>query len=183
MSVHHAAAAFAVTQPVVRRWLSLGLLPGPPWTIQQLQEVRDLTDPESRRRGSRAAHSTMARWNSGCSCTDCRRMQSDAARERGRARSQSHLPVEVREQCLAAPALAGHSGRCSVILASPLTRCGDWPRPIDPEWSEKLETALTAARRNDLKDGTNAAYVHGCVCEECREHQQIRMGRSRGQVR
>lgn len=81
------------------------------------------------------------------------------------------------------PALAGHSGRCSVILASPLTRCGDWPRPIDPEWSEKLETALTAARRNDLKDGTNAAYVHGCVCEECREHQQIRMGRSRGQVR
>lgn len=101
MSVHHAAAAFAVTQPVVRRWLSLGLLPGPPWTIQQLQEVRDLTDPGSRRRGSRAAHSTMARWNSGCSCTDCRRMQSDAARERGRARSQSHLPVEVREQCLA----------------------------------------------------------------------------------
>jgi hypothetical protein len=50
----------------------------------------------------------------------------------------------------------------------------------DQEWAEKLETALTAARRNDLKHGTNAAYVHGCVCRECREHQQIRMGRSRG---
>jgi hypothetical protein len=33
----------------------------------------------------------------------------------------------------------------------------------DQEWSKKLETALTAARRNDLKHGTNAAYVHGCV--------------------
>jgi hypothetical protein len=34
----------------------------------------------------------------------------------------------------------------------------------DQEWSEKLETALTAVRRSDLKHGTNAAYVHGCVC-------------------
>jgi hypothetical protein len=50
----------------------------------------------------------------------------------------------------------------------------------DREWSEKLETALTAARRNDLEHGTNAAYVHGCVCYECRAHQRIRMGRERG---
>jgi hypothetical protein len=50
----------------------------------------------------------------------------------------------------------------------------------DREWSEKLDTALTAARRNNLKHGTNAAYVHGCVCQECRQHQQIRMGRNRG---
>jgi hypothetical protein len=49
----------------------------------------------------------------------------------------------------------------------------------DQEWSEQLETALTAARRNDLKHGTNAAYVHGCVCHECREHQLIRLGRNR----
>ena len=47
----------------------------------------------------------------------------------------------------------------------------------DLEWSEKLGTALNAARRSDLKHGTNAAYVHGCVCHECREHQRIRMGR------
>jgi hypothetical protein len=50
----------------------------------------------------------------------------------------------------------------------------------DPEWAVKLDTALTAARRNDLKHGTNAAYVHGCVCHECREHQSIRMGRNHG---
>jgi len=43
----------------------------------------------------------------------------------------------------------------------------------------KLDTALTAARRNDLEHGTNAAYVHGCVCSECREQQRIRMSRNR----
>ena len=93
MSVRQVAAACAVTQPVVRRWLSLGLLPEPPWTLQQLHEVRDLTDPVGRRRGSRAAHGTMARWNAGCSCTDCRRMQSDAARERGRASRRVAYPL------------------------------------------------------------------------------------------
>jgi len=33
----------------------------------------------------------------------------------------------------------------------------------DREWSEKLEAALTATRRDDLEHGTNAAYVRGCV--------------------
>ena len=42
----------------------------------------------------------------------------------------------------------------------------------DQEWSEKLDTALTAARRDDFEHGTNAAYVHGCVCSECREYQR-----------
>jgi hypothetical protein len=49
----------------------------------------------------------------------------------------------------------------------------------DPEWSEKLDSALTATRRVDLEHGTNAAYVHGCVCSECRTHQRIRMARNR----
>jgi hypothetical protein len=49
----------------------------------------------------------------------------------------------------------------------------------DQEWSEKLDTALTATRRDDLKHGTNAAYVHGRVCSECREHQRIRMATPR----
>ena len=48
----------------------------------------------------------------------------------------------------------------------------------DQEWAEKLDTALNAARRSDLKHGTNAAYKHGWVCHECREHQSIRMGRN-----
>ena len=49
----------------------------------------------------------------------------------------------------------------------------------DKEWSEKLDPALTAARRNDVTHGTNAAYVQGCVCSECREHQRIRMAKNR----
>jgi hypothetical protein len=36
-----------------------------------------------------------------------------------------------------------------------------------------------ATRRDDLKHGTNAAYVAGCVCMECREHQRQRMAKSR----
>lgn len=47
----------------------------------------------------------------------------------------------------------------------------------DQEWLEQLEAALTASRRDDLQHGTNAAYVHGCACRDCREHQQKRMGR------
>jgi hypothetical protein len=49
----------------------------------------------------------------------------------------------------------------------------------DLEWSAALEAAL-AARRGDLEYGTNAAYVAGCVCKECREHQRQRMAKNRG---
>ena len=49
----------------------------------------------------------------------------------------------------------------------------------DDEWSSALEAALTASRRDDLQHGTNAAYVHGCVCSECREHQRQRMAKNR----
>jgi hypothetical protein len=49
----------------------------------------------------------------------------------------------------------------------------------DEEWSTALEAALTATRRGDLKHGTNAAYVAGCVCSDCREHQLRRIGRKR----
>jgi hypothetical protein len=49
----------------------------------------------------------------------------------------------------------------------------------DEEWATALEAALMATRRDDLKHGTNATYVRGCVCSECREHQRIRMARNR----
>ena len=49
----------------------------------------------------------------------------------------------------------------------------------DQKWSEQLEAALMAIRRDDLKHGTNAAYVRGCVCRECREHQRVRMAQNR----
>ena len=99
-SVRQAAAVCNVSPPVVRGWLSLGLIPGPPWTRVQLLEVRDLTDPEGRRRGNRGDHGTMTRWNAGCSCIRCRQFQCDTARARGRARAQQRLPVEMRQQLL-----------------------------------------------------------------------------------
>jgi hypothetical protein len=50
---------------------------------------------------------------------------------------------------------------------------------IDDEWSAALDAALMATRRDDLEHGTNAAYVAGCVCGECREHQRVRMAQNR----
>jgi hypothetical protein len=89
-----------VTPPVVRRWLSLGLICGPPWTPQQLHEVREMTDPQGRRRGPQAAHGTLTRWLEGCDCDGCREAQKDAARARFRRNAQERLPVEVRKQLL-----------------------------------------------------------------------------------
>ena len=53
----------------------------------------------------------------------------------------------------------------------------------DPEWSEKLDTALTATRRDDLQHGTNATYAHGCVCSECRGVSACPDGQDRRAVR
>ena len=111
-SVRQAAAASGVSPPVVRRWLSLGLIPGPPWTREQLQEVRERTDPEGRRRGTRAAHGIITRWNAGCSCTKCRLFQSDEARHADDA--------ERKRGCRSRN--AGNSWRSSTA-ASPLGLC------------------------------------------------------------
>jgi hypothetical protein len=72
---------------------------------------------------------------------------------------------------------ASRSRWCCVISARPLTGLG--ASKTDEKWSEQLEAALTATRRDDLQHGTNAAYVHGCVCRECREHQRVRMTQNR----
>ena len=99
-SVRQAAAVCNVTPPVVRRWLSLGLIPEPPWTRQQLHQIRDETDPQGRRRGPQVAHGTLTRWLEGCDCDRCREAQNDAARARFRRRAQERLPVELRKQLL-----------------------------------------------------------------------------------
>jgi hypothetical protein len=95
-SVRQAAAMCNVTPPVVRRWLSLGLISGPPWTVGQLHEVRDMTDPQGRRRGPQVPHGTLTRWLEGCDCDGCREAQNDAARVRFRRKAQERLPPEVR---------------------------------------------------------------------------------------
>ena len=92
--------------------------------------------------------------------------------------SQQRLPVEVRQQLL--DAIYGGQSFRTVLRDLGLTSNQVWRLTrTDREWSEKLEAALTATRRDDLEHGTNAAYVRGCVCSECREHQRMRMGRRR----
>jgi hypothetical protein len=84
--------------------------------------------------------------------------------------------VEVREQLLSA-IYAGQIFRLALRDLG-LTSNQVWGlTKTDEEWSTALETALMASRRDVLKHGSNAAYVAGCVCRECREHQRIRMAR------
>jgi hypothetical protein len=145
----------------------------------QLHQVRELTDTQSRRRGPQVAQRTMTRWNEGCSCTRCRQAQNNAARARGRSKAQKRLLVELRQQLLDA-IYSGQPFR-TVLRDLGLTSNQVWAlTKTDQDWSEKLEAALTATRRDDLHHGTNAAYAHGCVCSECREHQRVRMARNRG---
>jgi hypothetical protein len=88
------------------------------------------------------------------------------------------LPVDTRQQLLDA-ICSGRSFR-TVLRDLDLTPNQVWGlAKTDDEWSAALEAALTATRRNDLKHGTNAAYIQGCVCSECRAHQRIRMARNR----
>jgi hypothetical protein len=176
-AVCQAAAVCNVTPPVVRRWLSLGLIPGPPWTVQQLHEIRDETDPQGRRRGPQVPHGTLTRWLEGCDCEQCRRAQNAAAKARFRRKAQDRLPADVRQQLLDA-IYAGQSFR-TVLRDRGLTSNQVWGlTKSDEEWSAALDAALTATRRDDLEHGTNAAYVAGCVCGDCREHQRVRMARS-----
>jgi hypothetical protein len=108
----------------------------------------------------------------------CRRAHSDTQRAWGRARSQNRLPVEVRQQLLDA-ICAGQPFR-TVLRDLGLTSNQVWGlTKTDEEWSAALDAALAATRRDDLEHGTHAAYVAGCVCMECREHQRIRMANRR----
>jgi hypothetical protein len=125
-----------------------------------------------------AEHGTQARWNNGCSCTECRRWHRDAERARGRAIAQKRLPADVRQGFLDAI----YSGRPFRLVLRELGVTSNQVFGLaktDEEWAEKLEAALTATRRDDLQHGTTPAYVHGCVCSECREWQRIRMTRNR----
>ena len=94
------------------------------------------------------------------------------------SKAQARLPVEVRQQLLKA-IYDGQPFR-TVLRDLAVTPNQVWGlTKTDDEWASALETALIATRRDDLRHGTNAAYLHGCVCKECREHQRIRMARSR----
>lgn len=102
----------------------------------------------------------MTRWNNGCSCARCRQAQNDAAKARFRRKAQKRLPAEVRQQLLDA-IYSGQPFR-QILRELGLTSNQVWGlTKTDHEWSEKLQAALTASRRADLRHSTTAAYVHG----------------------
>ena len=104
-------------------------------------------------------------------CTVCRRAHSDAERARGRAIAQERFPVEMRRRFLDA-LYSGQPFRATVRDLG-LTPNQVWGLTrTDDSWRVALDAALTATRRDDLEHGTNAAYVAGCVCRDCREHQR-----------
>jgi hypothetical protein len=102
MSVRQAEAACAVTQPVVRRWLLLGLLPEVPRgnsAAPRISRSHRSGAPPSCLLGGAQHYVSLERW------MWLHRVPTDAkrrGRERGRAKSQSRLPLEVRQQFLAA---------------------------------------------------------------------------------
>jgi hypothetical protein len=123
-------------------------------------------------------HGTLTRWLEGCDCDQCREAQTDAARARFRRKAQERLPTAVRQQLL--DAIYDRKPFRQALRDLGLTPNQVWGlTKTDDEWSITLEAALSATRRDDLRHGTNAAYVHGCVCKECRERQRIRMVRNR----
>jgi hypothetical protein len=114
----------------------------------------------------------------GAASSLCRRAHSETQRAVGRARAQARLPIEVRLQLLDA-IYAGQPFR-AVVRQLNLTPNQVWGlTKTDEEWSAALEAALTSTRRDDLKHGSNAAHVAGCVCSDCREHRRVRMAKNR----
>jgi hypothetical protein len=173
-SARGAAAVYGVTRFAVRAWIDRGLLPEPPWTAQQLHQVRDTAEA---RPGPQAPHGTRARWSHGCDCVQCRQAHSDTLRAHRRASAQKLLPAEMRQQLLEA-IYSGQPFRPTVRDLG-LTPNQVWGLArTDDVWSAALDGALMSARRDDLEHGTNAAYVAGCVCKECRKYQGLRKGRN-----
>jgi hypothetical protein len=127
-SVRQAAAVCNVTPPVVRRWLSLGLIPTPPWTLQQLHQVR-LTDPHGRRRGPQAAHGTLTRWLEGCDCDGCHKRRTPPQGHASGGERKRGYPSRCASNSSTRSTAASRSARCSASSASPPTRCGGSPRP------------------------------------------------------
>jgi hypothetical protein len=105
-------------------------------------------------------HGTLTRSLEGCDCESCRLAQNDAARARFRRKAQSRFPADVRQQLL--DAIYDRKPFRQALRDLGLTPNQVWGlTKTDDKWSSALEAALTATRRDDLKDGTNAAYVRG----------------------
>jgi hypothetical protein len=92
----------------------------------------------------------------------------------GPSEAQQRLPAELRQKLL--DGVYADQPFRQVLRDLGITPNQVWGlTKTDEEWSEQLDAALTAARRDDLKHGSTPAYV----CSECREYQRLRMARNR----
>jgi hypothetical protein len=138
-------------------------------SITHKTQVPDLRHRTARRHGGTTA----------AAAPTCRITHRDIARVRKRTRAQARLSADVRQQLLDAI----YGGRPFPIAQRDLGLTSNqvWGlTKTDDDWSAALEGALTATCRDDLEHGTNAAYVSGCVCNDCRAYQRERMAKNRG---
>jgi hypothetical protein len=69
-------------------------------------------------------------------------------------------------RCLRAPGI----GRLMLTVRS---------RPEDPDSASSLGCCGTDHTAGRVPHGISAAYIHGCICSDCRAYQKVRMGRKR----
>ena len=163
-SYRRAAQAAGVSAHTLASWVKSGLLPEPPWTLEELAEAT--SSPESSRLS--AAHGTASRWRAGCSCPDCKQAHTVDIRQRHRDLADARFPVEQRTQFL--ELLARGLGFAEALDALGLTARTVWGSARrDEQWRRHLEETLMATRRTDLKHGSKAAFRAGCRCGDCRK--------------
>jgi hypothetical protein len=98
----------------------------------------------------------LTRWLEGCDCERCHEAQNAAAKARFRRKAQERLPPDLRQQLL--DAIHGGERFRTAIRDLGVTSNRVWGlTKTDEKWSEQLDAALTATRRDDLKHGTNAS--------------------------
>jgi hypothetical protein len=128
-------------------------------------QLRDMTDPQGRRRGPQVAHGTMTRWNERSSFTRCRQAQNNAARVRGRARAQTvddRGCAEVPQQTPSAtgPAAAVHlCRRASHASRRTRSRAGEQPEAVAQPRCDLLRGERRSGRREKPGGGAGGQPV------------------------
>jgi hypothetical protein len=175
ITVRAAAGACGVTPTAVRGWLADGRIGDPPWTVEQLESVRDR--PSSRARGAKAAHGTVVRYAEGCSCDRCRTAEMIG---RGTGNERRQTPVSLSRLASSFSPSYSLATFHAVLRDLGITANLVWGRARrDPDWAADFDAVLLATRREELEHGTNAAYVQGCVRPDCRAHQLRRMAKGK----
>jgi hypothetical protein len=166
-SYRQAAKLLGLTPQTLRGYVSTGKLAPGPWTVDQLEALRNRPDAPPRQRGSTAAHGTHRRYAAGCSCSECRAVTRAETAEREHAEGDKRFPAEQRAELLDLlragvlfPAAVAQLGLSPILVWG---RC-KW----DAEWSAELTETLDQHRPADLPHGKQRGHVAGCRCSDCR---------------